>query len=65
MSNSRRRYRAILTKLTQLHGYPTGNAMQRLQVQAGFISGIVGSKSTHILIKDIDEKGQKVQRTEN
>ena len=47
MSNSRRRYRAILTKLVQLQGYPTGRTMQRTQVLAGFISGIVGSKSTH------------------
>ncbi len=47
MSNSRRRYRAILTKLVQLHGYPSGRIMQRIQVLAGFISGIVGSQSTH------------------
>lgn len=47
MSNSRRRYRAILTKLVQLYGYPTGRALQRLQVQAAYICGIVGSKSTN------------------
>lgn len=47
MSNSRRRYRAILTKLVQLQGYPSGRMMQRVQVLAGFISGIVGSQSTH------------------
>jgi Transposase DDE domain len=47
MSNSRRRYRAILTKLVQLQGYPSGRTMQRVQVLAGFISGIVGSRSTH------------------
>ncbi|MBA2681943.1 MAG: transposase [Ktedonobacteraceae bacterium] len=47
MSNSRRRYRAIVTKLVQLHGYPSGRIMQRVQVLAGFISGIVGSQSTH------------------
>lgn len=47
MSNSRRRYRAILTKLVQIQGYPKGRSMQRVQVLAGFISGIVGSRSTH------------------
>ena len=47
MSNSRRRYRAIVTKLVQLHGYPSGRTLQRVQVLAGFISGIVGSQSTH------------------
>jgi hypothetical protein len=47
MSNSRRRYRAIVTKLVQLYGYPSGRMMQRIQVLAGFISGIVGSQSTH------------------
>jgi hypothetical protein len=47
MSNSRRRYRAILTKLVQVGGYPSGRAMQRVQVLAGLISGIVGSQSTH------------------
>lgn len=47
MSNSRRRYRAILTKLVQLQGYPSGRTMQRIQVLGGFISGIVGSRSTH------------------
>lgn len=47
MSNSRRRYRAILTKLVQLHGYPSGRTMQRVQVLAGLISGLVGSQSTH------------------
>jgi hypothetical protein len=47
MSNSRRRYRAIMTKLVQLHGYPTGRTMQRVQVLAGVISGIIGSQSTH------------------
>ena len=34
MSNSRRRYRAILTKLVQLQGYPSGRTMQRVQVLA-------------------------------
>jgi|RhiMetdeSRZDD1v2_1073273.scaffolds.fasta_scaffold650267_1 DDE family transposase len=47
MSNSRRRYRAIFTKLVQLQGYPSGRTLQRVQVLAGFISGIVGSQSTH------------------
>lgn len=47
MSNSRRRYRAILTKLAQLYGYPTGRAMTRLQVQAAYICGIIGSGSPH------------------
>lgn len=47
MSNSRRRYRAILTKLVQLQGYPSGRRLQRVQVLAGVISGIVGSQSTH------------------
>jgi hypothetical protein len=48
MSDSRRRYRAIKAKLLQL--YPrelTGRAAQRLNVLALFISGIVGSGSTH------------------
>ena len=47
MSNSRRRYRAILTKLVQISGYPTGHAMSRLQVQAAYICGIIGSGSPH------------------
>ena len=47
MSNSRRRYRAIKTKLVQLQGCPTGRQRQRLQVLAGYISGIVGSRRTH------------------
>ena len=49
MSDSRRRYRAIKAGLMQL--YPqelTGRAMQRLNVLAMFISGIVGSGSTHL-----------------
>jgi hypothetical protein len=49
MSDSRRRYRAIKAGLLQL--YPqelTGRAMQRLNVLAMLISGIVGSGSTHL-----------------
>lgn len=47
MSNSRRRYRAIVTKLAQIYGYPTGRTLQRLQGQAAQISGIIGSGSTN------------------
>ncbi len=46
MSDSRRTYRAIQTKLVQLRGYPTGRVLQRTIVLAAFITGIVGSKST-------------------
>jgi hypothetical protein len=47
MSDSRRTYRAIRTKLVQLRGYPSGVALQRTGVLAAFIAGIVSSKSTH------------------
>lgn len=46
MSDSRRTYRAIQTKLVQLQGYPTGRMLQRTAVLAAFIAGIVRSKST-------------------
>ena len=46
MSDSRRTYRAIQTKLVQLRGYPSGRALQRTVVLAAFIAGIVRSKST-------------------
>jgi len=46
MSDSRRTYRAIRTKLVQLRGMPTGVVMQRTAVLAAFITGIVNSKST-------------------
>ena len=47
MSDSRRTYRAIRTKLVQLRGFPSGVALQRTAVLAAFIAGIVGSKSTN------------------
>jgi hypothetical protein len=48
MSDSRRRYHAIKSKLLQLWPQvPTGRQMQSLTVLALMISGIVGSKSTH------------------
>lgn len=34
-------------QLVQLQGYPSGRTMQRVQMLAGLISGIVGSHSTH------------------
>jgi len=46
MSDSRRTYRAIQTKLVQLRGYPTGRVQQRTAVLAAFIAGIVRSKSS-------------------
>lgn len=46
MSDSRRTYSAIQTKLVQLRGYPTGRVLQRTAVLAAFITGIVRSKST-------------------
>ena len=49
MSDSRRRYRAIKSGLLQL--YPqrlTGRMVQRMEVLALFISGIVGSGSTQL-----------------
>lgn len=46
MSDNRRTYRAIRTKLVQLRGLPTGVALQRTQVLAAFIAGIVNGKST-------------------
>lgn len=48
MSDSHRRYHAIKRKMLQLYpGQPTGRQAQSLTVLALFISGIVGSKSTH------------------
>jgi hypothetical protein len=49
MSDNRRRYRAIRNGLKQL--YPTepkGNIARHLNTLAALISGIVGSKSTHL-----------------
>jgi hypothetical protein len=49
MSDNRRRYRAIRNGLKQL--YPTepkGNTARHLNTLAALISGIVGSKSTHL-----------------
>jgi hypothetical protein len=43
MSDSRRRYRAIVTKLEQLYPETKGRKRQHLAVLAAFISGIVGS----------------------
>lgn len=49
MSDSRRRYRAIKSGLMQLYpGRLTGRMLQRLDVLALFISGIVGSGSTQL-----------------
>ena len=49
MSDSRRRYRAIKAGLMQLYPRPlTGRRMQRMEVLALFISGIVGSGSTQL-----------------
>lgn len=49
MSDSRRRYRAIKEGLMQLYPkQPSGRLAQSLAVLAMFISGIVGSKSTHM-----------------
>ncbi len=46
MSDSRRRYRAIVTKLGQLYPEAKQRKKQHLAVLAAFISGIVGSQST-------------------
>ena len=47
MSDSRRRYRAIVTKLEQLYPEAKRRKQQHLAVLAAFISGVVGSRSTH------------------
>ncbi len=46
MSDSRRRYRAIMAKLEQLYPEAKRRKKQHLAVLAAFISGIVGSEST-------------------
>lgn len=49
MSDNRRRYRAIKDAIRQM--YPTepkGNAARHLQTLAALVSGIVGSKHTHL-----------------
>ena len=46
MSDSRRTYRAIQSKLVQIQGYPSGRVLQRTTVLAAYIAGIVRSKST-------------------
>lgn len=46
MSDSRRRYRAIVTKLEQLYPEAKRRKQQHLAVLAAFISGVVGSRST-------------------
>jgi hypothetical protein len=49
MSDNRRRYRAIRNGLKQLYpDAPTGNLARHLDTTADLISGIVGSKSTHL-----------------
>ena len=49
MSDNLRRYRAIRAALTQGYpGQPTGTVARHLTTLAALISGIVGSKSTHL-----------------
>ncbi len=49
MSDNLRRYRAIRQALTQCYpGEPKGNMARHLNTLAGFISGIVGSKSSQL-----------------
>ena len=49
MSDNHRRYRAIRSALTQCYpGELSGRMVQHLTVLAGFISGIVGSKSSQL-----------------
>ncbi len=49
MSDNLRRYRAIKQALKQLYpNEPQGNLARHLDTLAGLISGIVGSKSTHL-----------------
>jgi len=49
MSDNLRRYRAIRKGLKQLYGTePKGNLARHLDTLAALISGIVGSKSTHL-----------------
>ena len=49
MSDNLRRYRAIRQALTQCYpDEPTGNMARHLNTLAGFISGIVGSKSSQL-----------------
>ena len=49
MRDNLRRYRAIREALTQGYpGEPTGNMARHLNTLAGFISGIVGSRSSQL-----------------
>ncbi len=49
MRDNLRRYRAIRQALTQCYpGEPKGNMARHLNTLAGFISGIVGSKSSQL-----------------
>ena len=49
MSDNLRRYRAIRQALKQCYpGEPQGNMARHLNTLAGFISGIVGSKSSQL-----------------
>lgn len=49
MSDNLRRYQAIKAALKELHpGEPRGNQARHLHTLAALISGIVGSKSTHL-----------------
>ena len=49
MSDNLKRYRAIKQSIKQLYPKePTGNLARHLSTLADLISGIVGSKSTHL-----------------
>ena len=66
MSDSRRRYDAIRSKLLQLYPQqPTGRQMQSLTVLMLMISGIVGSKSTQTrqVAKQSGESGKVESRS--
>ena len=65
MSDNRRRYRAIKDAIKQL--YPTepkGNLARQLHTLAAFISGIVGSRSTHLpaIAKKVPDETKKESR---
>jgi hypothetical protein len=62
MSDNRHRYRAIKDAIKQL--YPTepkGNLARQLHTLAAFISGIVGSRSTHLpaIAKKVPDETKK------
>ena len=65
MSDNRHRYRAIKDAIKQL--YPTepkGNLARQLHTLAAFISGIVGSRSTHLpaIAKKVPDETKKESR---